>query len=803
MALRLTAQGQDPRAEPQIRAVLEGIVEAFVLIDEDGLILDWNLGAEATFGWSRTEALGARMAELLIPAEQRLAHRAGLARVLAGGESRLIGRRVEVVGQHRDGHELALELTLSRADDAGRSRFAALLHDVSERKEAQRSLRRLAAIVEASQDAIISGGLDWTVETWSPGAERLFGYTAAEAIGRSALRLLPAGDRVDVLAVEDDLRQGRAVAREIWGRCKDGCLVELALNLSPLTDASGAVIGVAAVARDVTERNRTVARLAQAHSRFAGAFDAATIGMALVAPDGRFLEVNAALCRLLGREAEQLRSCTFQELTHPDDLESDVEQLEALLAGEIETYVLAKRYLLPGGGIVWGLLTVTAVRDAGGELQHVVSQIEDITARRTANDELARYAAQLTGLTDRDAQTGLANRRAFLASLAEELHLQAAGGGACGVLLVDVDPDPELLVEAAERLQEASRSADMVAHLGGGELAVLLTAADALSAEEVELRVRTALGERLRRSAHVSSLPNEAPTELLERARRLGEPGLDPGQGAPAGVERLLDFAREQLGMGISFLTRLDGDSYVFEGLSGDHEGLGVSQGDVMPLAGTHCRRMLDGSIDSTVGDLLAHPETRDLDVTRLTGLRAYAGVPVRLRSGELYGTLCAVDRQVQPDLGPRDVELLRFLSGLVAELIDQQAVALKQRHAESSTTGVRALLGALEARDYYTGEHSKEVVALAGAVARRLGHTADVVRDIEQVALLHDIGKLGFPTRSCRSRARSTIRSGSSCASTPSSASTSSPASPTWPTSPPRCAPSTNAGTAAGTPTA
>ena len=747
MASRLIPSAQPPGAEPHIRTVVDGIVEAFVLIDENERVLDWNPGAEATFGWSRAEALGAQVSELLVPARLRPAHRAGLARVLADGESGLIGRRIEVVGRHRDGHELTLELTLSRADHAKRPRFAALLHDVTERKEAQRALRRLAAIVEASEDAIVSGGLDWTIETWNAGAERIFGFTAAEAIGHSALHLLQAGEPVDVSAIEAQLQAGRPVALEPRGHRKDGSRVDLALNLSPLTDEAGAVIGVAAIARDLTERNRTTARLAQAHSRFVGAFDAATIGMALVGPDGRFLEVNAALCRLLGRDAAQLRLSTFQELTHPDDLDADVDQLEALVAGEIEGYGQDKRYLLPGGGIIWAQLTVTAVRDDERKLQYVVSQVQDITARRTAQDELARYAAQLTSLTDRDGQTGLANRRAFMASLTEELHLQAAGGGACGVLLVDVGAEPEQLVESAERLEEASRSADLVAHLGGGQLAVLLTAVDALSTEEVELRVRAALGDHVRRSAHVTSRPGESSTELLERAHRLEEePASRRGSGAPAGVERLLSFAREQLDMGIAFLTRLDGDRYVFEALSGDLTGLGVSPGDAMPLAGTHCRRMLDGSIGSTVGDLLADPETRELDATRLPGLRAYAGVPVRLRSGELYGTLCAVDRQVQPDLGPRDVRLLRFLSEMVGELVDEQAASLARRHAESSTTGVRALLGALEARDYYTGEHSKEVVALAGAVARRLGHTADVVRDIEQVALLHDIGKLGVP---------------------------------------------------------
>ena len=123
-----------------------------------------------------------------------------------------------------------------------------------------------------------------------------------------------------------------------------------------------------------------------------------------------------------------------------------------------------------------------------------------------------------------------------------------------------------------------------------------------------------------------------------------------------------------------------------------------------------------------------------------------YAGVPVRLASGRLFGTLCAVGTGPHAELGERDLDLLRFLSTLVAELIEADEQRERSRRAETAASGVKTLLGALQARDYYTGEHSKEVVALAGAVARRLGLTAGDRCDIEQVALLHDIGKVGIP---------------------------------------------------------
>src|SRR5450631_3095916 len=150
--------------------------------------------------------------------------------------------------------------------------------------------------------------------------------------------------------------------------------------------------------------------------------------------------------------------------------------------------------------------------------------------------------------------------------------------------------------------------------------------------------------------------------------------------------------------MPVSFLTHVDADEYVFAHIVGEHGRFGVAAGDTFPLADTHCQQMLDGRIHSTVADLAANAETRDLAVTKSLGLRAYAGVPVRLRSGELYGTLCAVDTQPHPELSDRHIELLNFLSELASELIEGEAEQRAARRTEAGATGVRTLLAALEA---------------------------------------------------------------------------------------------------------
>ena len=119
------------------------------------------------------------------------------------------------------------------------------------------------------------------------------------------------------------------------------------------------------------------------------------IGMVLVDLDGRLTMVNRAACTMLGREADDLRSCTFQEITHPDDLDADLAQFERTLAGEIDSYRILKRYLRPDGSVVWGDLSVALVRDDTGEPQHFISQILDVSEEHERPDHLERTVAEL------------------------------------------------------------------------------------------------------------------------------------------------------------------------------------------------------------------------------------------------------------------------------------------------------------------------------------------------------------------------------------------------------------------------
>lgn len=146
-------------------------------------------------------------------------------------------------------------------------------------------------------------------------------------------------------------------------------------------------------------------RLREAEERFRGSFDFAAIGMALVAPDGHWLEVNPALCELVGYSEEELLGGTSRGITHPDDLDADLEFVRRMLAGEIETYQMDKRYFHKLGHIIWIRLSVSLVRSADGAPAYFVSQIQDIGEQRRAHelDERLRRSQGLDAML-REAQ---------------------------------------------------------------------------------------------------------------------------------------------------------------------------------------------------------------------------------------------------------------------------------------------------------------------------------------------------------------------------------------------------------------
>ncbi len=248
-------------AEALNRAILESALDCIITIDASGRVREFNPAAERVFGFSRAEAVGKELAELLIPARMRERHRRGLAHYLETGEGPLLGKRIEIAALRRDGSEILVELAIAPFTIDSVPFFTAYLRDITERRDAEEGGRRLAAIVEASTDAIISTDLEAVITSWNNGAEQLFAYKAGEAIGKSVTILLPSDRHDEESGVLERIRRGESIHHyNAVRRRKDGTLLNVSLTISPVKDQSGHVIGASKIARDITERVRNERR---------------------------------------------------------------------------------------------------------------------------------------------------------------------------------------------------------------------------------------------------------------------------------------------------------------------------------------------------------------------------------------------------------------------------------------------------------------------------------------------------------------------------------------------------------------
>jgi PAS domain S-box-containing protein len=171
---------------------------------------------------------------------------------------------------------------------------------------------------------------------------------------------------------------------------KDGSVEWLTWEVRPWLRADGAVGGMIMLTQVITERKRVAEALRASEARLKSAMQNSPIGMALVAPDGRFLDVNPALCRIVGYSAEELRATNFQTITHPQDLDADLDKLKQVLSRETETYAMEKRYIHKDGREIWIQLNVSADFNEDATPRHLIAQIQDITERKRVNAALKK-----------------------------------------------------------------------------------------------------------------------------------------------------------------------------------------------------------------------------------------------------------------------------------------------------------------------------------------------------------------------------------------------------------------------------
>ncbi len=464
---RRTAEAAE--AEERFRRLSSATFEA-VAITENGKIVDANENLAATFGYELHELIGLGAADLVSPGSLELV----AAKMRSGDEE-----PYEAVCLGKSGATFPAEIRGKAITYEGRPARVAALRDITERRLAE---ERYRSLFDSAPEGIFQTTPGGRPTVCNPALARILGFVSPDDVLKNI------GELFDTLCPDPArrkelmtlLRGERTVSGfEVEVHREDGRRLWVSLDVWDTGGSGKEPERFEGRVEDVTERRLAEEALRESREQFEGAFDYAPIGMALVGPDGRWLRVNPALCGITGYKEAELLEKTFQDLTHPDDLDKDLDYLKKMLAGSIRTYQMEKRYYRKNGSLVWIHLSVSMVRDAENAPAYLVSQIQDITDRKAREERLSHRASH-------DPLTGLANRSQFLERLGLALGGRGASHSRVAVLYLDLDgfkavndslgheAGDQLLVEVAERLASCLRTGDLAARLGGDEFAVLL-----------------------------------------------------------------------------------------------------------------------------------------------------------------------------------------------------------------------------------------------------------------------------------------------------------------------------------------
>jgi PAS domain S-box-containing protein len=414
-ALQGAAEGSGFSQEQLLSALLESSDDAIIAKTLDGKIRAWSEGATVMYGYSEADAIGQPVSMLCPPGRKSEIN--DLLEKIGRGE------RVahhETVRQGKDGVIFPVSVSIWPIRDAGGMIIGAssVARSLSAQLLAVQSQARLASIVEFSHDAIITMDLDGVIDSWNAGAERIYGYTAAEAIGRQGDFMLPARQRADVHTARVGLVEGERMAEYQAERVrKDGTQITVMVTMAALADKAGTVTGVSAMVRDITAQQAAAAR-------FRGLLEAAPDAMVCADSGGRIVLVNAQAERLFGYPREDLAG-QLVEILVPEASKAAHPALRARYSGDPQPRHIGADQDLSGrrrdGSTFPAEIALSALDTDQGTLTSAA--IRDVTIQRQARVELQRANRNLKSLVysmAHDLRTPLRSLAGFSSALAEE-----------------------------------------------------------------------------------------------------------------------------------------------------------------------------------------------------------------------------------------------------------------------------------------------------------------------------------------------------------------------------------------------
>ncbi len=426
------------------------MTDPVLLLSTEGMIVDLNRAAATVFGVSQNSLRGNLLSKFLVSTNG--SSKESIASTLAAMHGNRESSTLTVSLKNNDGPELPAELSLFHMPGNDNSTFLGILHIPTLTIEDSERLRRLSAIIDASNDAVLSKTLDGTITSWSGGAERMFGYSSQEVIGKNVTLLFPPDRAREEQELLKRLARGEEIDHyETVRKRKDGSLVDVSVSISPIKDASGMVIGATKIARDITNQKRAEKALRRANEKFRSTLENLLEGCQIVDFDYTYIFVNNSAAQQGKRDVQELLGRTMSEV-YPD-----IEQTPMFRALKkcMEARVPARmrnEFTFPDGSQGWFDLRMEPVPEG------VFILSDDVTNEHRMDEELRVYREHLEELVrERTAQLESVNKEleAFSYSVSHDLRAP----------LRHIDGFAGLLVKQTERSldEEAKRFVKIIA----------------------------------------------------------------------------------------------------------------------------------------------------------------------------------------------------------------------------------------------------------------------------------------------------------------------------------------------------
>src|SRR5580704_12736468 len=382
------------RKKTQYRALLEAAPDAIIVVNQSAVIALVNAQAEKLFGYRREELIG-RPAKILVSEKFRDQHSQQHSRFLAGPQERPAMAGLELFGLRKDGTEFPIEIRLSPLDTKEGVLVCSAIRDISDRRRTEEDLRRLAAIVACSDDAIVGKTMEGIITSWNAAAERIYGYAASEAIGQPVTMLVPIDRADEVPRLLERLKRGETVDHFETVRIrKDGKEVQVEVTVSPIRDALERIVGASTIGRDISVRKATEKHLVQMEARYRGLLEAAPDAVVVVNQDGEIVLLNLLAEKhfgyrrdeLLGQKVKNIIPRGFAERLATHGIGARGAAIVPQARTGIELYGRRK-----DGSDFPIEIMLSPLDTADGIL--VTASIRDITERKQREDDLSRLAA--------------------------------------------------------------------------------------------------------------------------------------------------------------------------------------------------------------------------------------------------------------------------------------------------------------------------------------------------------------------------------------------------------------------------